>query len=165
MSQSQNRNDAIKNGLKTYKGSPCIKCKSTEKWVTSYSCVSCTRKRVKERDPQISKLYQQKNKEKANLKSKRWRNKDTNKKIRYLNGNLKKYGLTLIEYNNLVAEQQNKCYICLKVPKKRLIVDHCHRTGKTRNLLCGNCNIALGFLYEDIDIMNNMIKYIEKHSA
>jgi hypothetical protein len=165
MPQSQNRNDAIKDGLKIYNGSPCVQCQSTEKWVTSYSCVPCTKKRVRERDPNITKKYQQKNKERVNLKSKKWRKKDTNKKIRYLNGNLKKYGIDLIEYNKLVELQNKKCFICQKIPKKRLVVDHCHKTGKTRNLLCSNCNTGLGFLYEDIEIMKNMIEYVERHSS
>ena len=43
-------------------------------------------------------------------------------------------------------------------------VDHDHSTGKARDILCNNCNRAIGYFQEDIDILNNAIKYINKHN-
>lgn len=58
------------------------------------------------------------------------------------------YGISLVEYEEMLLKQNNKCAIC-KVDKsefsKRLCVDHCHKTGKIRGLLCNNCNTILGF--------------------
>lgn len=56
-----------------------------------------------------------------------------------------KYGITLVQYHELLKEQGGKCKICGKEPKKRrLAVDHCHENGHVRGLLCGHCNTALG---------------------
>lgn len=69
------------------------------------------------------------------------------------------YGLTVNEYQLLLDTQNGKCKICKVVPKK-LFVDHDHSTGKVRGLLCNNCNLALGLLKEDSEVLANMIKYI-----
>lgn len=75
------------------------------------------------------------------------------------------YGISLDEYNVMTAEQNGTCYICNQPPKtnKRLAVDHCHKTGRARRLLCINCNTSLGLLGEDVAIMKKMIEYIEEH--
>lgn len=43
---------------------------------------------------------------------------------------------------------------------KKLSVDHCHKTGKVRGLLCSNCNTAIGLLKEDINVLKNAINYL-----
>lgn len=54
------------------------------------------------------------------------------------------------------------CEVC--GGKYRLSVDHDHQTGKIRGTLCSNCNPALGLLMEDVNIIKNLILYLEKHS-
>lgn len=55
------------------------------------------------------------------------------------------YGLAPGEYAEMLAAQDGRCAICLKVPRtRRLAVDHDHQTGKPRALLCYLCNKALG---------------------
>jgi len=56
--------------------------------------------------------------------------------------NLKKYGLTLEQYKAMKAKSNNTCYICGKPPtnKKALHIDHNHKTGQVRGLLCFLCN-------------------------
>jgi hypothetical protein len=85
----------------------------------------------------------------------------------------KKYGLTVSEYLVLVEKQDNKCLICKKqetrkskVPEEfcRLCIDHCHKTGKVRGLLCHNCNQFIGYAKESIEILKQAILYLEKHS-
>ena len=49
--------------------------------------------------------------------------------------------------------------------KKGLVVDHDHKTGEVRGLLCGPCNRALGFLKEDISNFNNAIQYLLKENS
>lgn len=54
------------------------------------------------------------------------------------------YGITAEEYDAILDHQEGRCAICLKPPKaKRLAVDHDHRTGLVRGLLCTNCNHRL----------------------
>lgn len=45
--------------------------------------------------------------------------------------------------------------------KNRLSVDHCHTTGKVRGLLCDNCNKSLGLLKDSIEIVSNMLIYLQ----
>ena len=47
--------------------------------------------------------------------------------------------------------------------ERRLSVDHCHKTGKIRALLCGQCNTMLGMAQEKKDILQMAIKYLEKY--
>lgn len=73
------------------------------------------------------------------------------------------YGKSEEWYNNLVKEQHHKCAICKKEVK--LVIDHCHNTGNVRELLCNKCNSVLGYVNEDITILNNMIDYLIKHNG
>lgn len=84
------------------------------------------------------------------------------------NDNLKrKFGITLKEYNIKLNNQKSKCIICWKTAeenKKALAVDHNHETGEVRDLLCANCNAAIGFAQENIEIAKSMVKYIKRWS-
>jgi Recombination endonuclease VII len=62
---------------------------------------------------------------------------------------LKRYGISVAEYDALLAKQGGVCAICRKRSKRRLCVDHCHLTGTVRGLLCDRCNLGLGYLKED----------------
>jgi hypothetical protein len=53
-------------------------------------------------------------------------------------------GLSLDDYERLLAAQGGGCALCGRKPKtRRLDVDHDHRTGKIRGLLCQRCNRAV----------------------
>ena len=79
-----------------------------------------------------------------------------------------KYGITLEEYNILLEKQLYACAIC-KEPEnqiswgksKRLSVDHNHKTGKVRGLLCQKCNTTLGRYKDDISVWHNFVTYLE----
>lgn len=80
------------------------------------------------------------------------------------------YGITQIEYEALEEKQKGKCAICggdgFKMRDwhwKKLVVDHCHVTGKVRGLLCHNCNRALGLLKDDPQNLLNAVNYLETH--
>lgn len=77
------------------------------------------------------------------------------------------FGITLEDYNNLLVKQDYKCAICgSKLPKnsktKHLVVDHDHKTGKVRGLLCQCCNFGLGQFGDSIENLKNAIKYLEE---
>lgn len=76
-----------------------------------------------------------------------------------------KYGLTLKQFADMVKKQNGLCLICKKpqIDKKKLCVDHDHKTGKIRGLLCDHCNKGLGHVREDIKILEAMVKYLKKH--
>ncbi len=75
---------------------------------------------------------------------------------------LKQYGLTLEEYEGMVAEQNGLCAICRHVCStgQRLCVDHDHSTGRVRGLLCRSCNIAIGKLGDDPDLVRRALEYL-----
>jgi hypothetical protein len=78
---------------------------------------------------------------------------------------LKRYGLTLEQYDELLEKQQRCCAICGEshdVAKgKILAVDHDHTTGKVRGLLCHNCNTIIGHAADSIAIPQATIDYME----
>jgi len=78
---------------------------------------------------------------------------------------VKRYGITLQRLEEMIVEQDNKCYLCGKdgsenLPYQKLAIDHCHKTNKVRKLLCTNCNVLLGTLKDDVDFLQKLIDYI-----
>lgn len=75
---------------------------------------------------------------------------------------LKEHGMTLADYEDLLAKQKGQCAICFSLPspRKRLCVDHCHKTGKVRGLLCDACNKALGLFRDDPHRLKTAQKYL-----
>lgn len=85
-------------------------------------------------------------------------------KCRYRKHHLKRaYGLTLEQYDQMFEVQGGVCAICNgpETNGKRLSVDHDHKTGRIRGLLCHKCNGLLGFACDSADILLNAIYYIE----
>lgn len=77
-----------------------------------------------------------------------------------------KYGITLEDYGRMFAEQGGKCAICFTtspgVRVRHFQVDHCHKTGAVRGLLCHKCNRAVGLLNDNIDNVRRVAAYLEK---
>lgn len=79
------------------------------------------------------------------------------------------YGISLEEYNIMLDVQGGVCAIC-ELPESRkhpkttdpmlLAVDHDHKTGQVRSLLCSTCNIMLGHAKDDINILAKAIQYL-----
>lgn len=73
------------------------------------------------------------------------------------------YGISIDDYNSMFEEQQGCCAICKTHQiefKKKLHVDHSHKTGQVRGLLCHNCNLAIGRLKEDPVIIASALEYV-----
>ncbi|ALA48165.1 endonuclease VII [Mycobacterium phage Phlei] len=74
------------------------------------------------------------------------------------------YGITEEEYWKIYEFQGGSCYICRRATgqKKRLSVDHDHKTGIVRGLLCASCNrYVLGHLRDDPEALERAIDYLE----
>ncbi|MGW2644452.1 endonuclease VII domain-containing protein [Streptomyces sp. NPDC001393] len=77
------------------------------------------------------------------------------------------YDLTEAERDALIASQRGLCVICLVAPAVHVLVapavhvDHCHKTGRVRGVLCFNCNSGLGLLRDDPDAMYRAADYLE----
>lgn len=81
------------------------------------------------------------------------------------------HGLSFDQYQTMLFEQDYCCAICginesdLKEMSNRgLCVDHDHKTGLIRKLLCDDCNTGLGRFRDDISSMKNAINYLKEHS-
>jgi hypothetical protein len=111
-------------------------------------CKSCIKKDVKKLDSCYRK----------------WRESHKLEKVIY---NLKRnYGLTYEEYQQMVKHQKGLCAICRNQERiktcNRLSVDHNHKTGQIRGLLCSRCNRLLAWAEENLNIFYNAIKYLKK---
>lgn len=75
------------------------------------------------------------------------------------------YGITEDQYEYLLTKQQNRCIICDKHQselKKRLAVDHNHKTGEIRGLLCDYCNYRVIGRHTDGSLLRRMADYVEQ---
>lgn len=78
-----------------------------------------------------------------------------------------KYGMSVEEYASLLETQGFVCAICgtddgaSAKGSKTFAVDHCHKTGAVRGLLCNNCNRCLGLLKDDISVLEAAIRYLK----
>lgn len=73
------------------------------------------------------------------------------------------YGLTVDQYEQMLHDQNYSCKICNKHKSKQnknLSVDHCHKTGKIRGLLCDCCNRGIGLLRDDAKILQSAVSYL-----
>ncbi len=99
----------------------------------------------------------------ARARNKRWR--DKHKYRRDINS---KYGMSIRERQLLLIKQNHKCAIC-GIPEMemmcRLSIDHCHKTGAVRGLLCKKCNLAIGNMMDNIGILQNAITYLENYNC
>ena len=88
---------------------------------------------------------------------------------------IKKFNISLNQYKKMLKEQNGQCLICgrdfddiYRNPKKNHIyytprIDHDHKTGKVRGILCHHCNTALGSFYENPLILVRAIKYLKEN--
>ena len=73
------------------------------------------------------------------------------------------YNMTLEQYDELFDEQNGCCAICgLPESNHRLCVDHDHKTGKIRGLLCHNCNKGLGHFFDSVENLEVAKSYLLK---
>ena len=95
---------------------------------------------------------------------------DSNKKANNsLEKRVKKFGITVDEYNNFISTQNNCCAICgtnkddFNGRGNNFHIDHCHSTNKVRGLLCNNCNTGLGQFKDNVQNLKNAIQYLIKN--
>jgi hypothetical protein len=77
---------------------------------------------------------------------------------------LKRYGLTREKFDTILAQQGGVCSICKGPPTgkhKTYQVDHDHRTGAVRGLVCHMCNMAIAYLRDRPDLAKSVAQYLE----
>jgi hypothetical protein len=80
---------------------------------------------------------------------------------------LRKYGLTQHEYDQLLVAQGGRCRTCGtdEPGVKGWCIDHCHRSGQVRALLCSRCNTVLGLANEDPAVLRALADFAEQWQA
>lgn len=102
--------------------------------------------------------YRRKHKKKIKAYQKEWsyKNKDRLLKEHFKNRLKREYNLTVEAFNQLLKQQKGRCAICFK--KVRLCIDHDHKTGKVRGLVCFYCNTLLA-VFDNKQLFKRMLKY------
>lgn len=120
-------------GFNTYTSTKSCPKGHFERYVSSNNCVECNRKQMSDRAEKV-----------------RWR------RIK------REYGITKEEYNNMKLSQSNKCMICKFnfEEDSKIHIDHCHKTGIVRGLLCSKCNQGIGLLGDSIENLKSAIEYL-----
>ena len=113
-------------------------------------------------DNQNHREYRMKNPEKVLADNIKYRPLYKDKQTWY---DLKRnFGLEPEDFHRMLISQNGLCFIC-KTPMdgdRNVLVDHSHKTGKIRGLLCKCCNTGLGMFRDNILILSNAIEYIRK---
>jgi Zn finger protein HypA/HybF involved in hydrogenase expression len=83
-----------------------------------------------------------------------------------------RYGLELEQYKAMLKEQKHRCAICNKKETQihhstekvtQLSVDHDHKTGAVRGLLCARCNKGLGHFNDEPALIATALEYLQTH--
>ena len=81
------------------------------------------------------------------------------------NRHLREKGITLAQYEAIVAVHNGRCDICGTTdgggPHNKFNLDHCHQTGTLRGMLCTRCNTGLGHFRDDIALLDAAIAYLK----
>lgn len=126
-------NKAYKPG-KYFTGQPCKNGHVAERWNYNGICVICKRDSDRASNLKAGKKYRIK----------------------------KLYGLTQEQVQIIAENQTHQCAICDKPFEEKVQIDHCHKTGIIRGLLCINCNWLLGKAYDDPKLLRKAAQYLEK---
>lgn len=136
----------------------CKTCKVNKSKTEFYNrrgvCKSCDQAR--------SKAWKAKNKDRKRETDASWYQKN---KERVHNAGMTKYGITTEQYNAMLIAQNHSCKLCKKHESqfvRKLAVDHCHKTGKVRGLLCNYCNRGLGFFRDNTETLKAAILFLEE---
>lgn len=125
----------------------------------SYRCKDCAKKASKDWRGLNPEKSREKIKELFLLNKDKYYNSHKDRQLE------KKYSITRESYEQMLHDTGGQCRICSRVFGTRAytkpVIDHCHETGKTRGLICRQCNIGLGAFRDNTDALTNAIKYLE----
>lgn len=109
-----------------------------------------------------------------------WRRHNIDRTIQYRKNNSEKakqwnrktylktrYGIGLVEFNDMIEQQNHRCAICQNIftEDNDACVDHNHQTGKMRQLLCSFCNSGLGYFRDNPQILLRATTYLKEHGG
>lgn len=150
---------------KRYRSGVCVECAREGMRQGPSSPEKREQRKLYSRSYHLKKTPEQKEADK--VRHANWRKTDKGKRNTANRYFKRAYGITADQIDEMIASQGNACAICKKSGLLerygRLSVDHDHLTGKVRELLCDDCNIAIGILGEDTIRLEAAIKYLKRH--
>ena len=127
---------------------------------------------------ETDRKYRLKNQTHIQARQLKWSKANPERKWRTARKNFLKrhYGITFEQFDEIWKQQDGRCAICNHRPEKSpvmspkphrlpLYVDHCHKSGKIRGLLCWNCNCALGHFRDDPTRLQTAIQYLSRSAT
>jgi hypothetical protein len=184
---------ALAKGLRLFVGGSVCACGHTPpiKHITSlnplkWACYECRKERDKNKKRELRKSQEYRdhiNEVVSNInKARYWQDEEyrtsllKKHKVRRAETKCATYGITKDDYDRMFAEQYGVCAICAQPETARhgngetraLHIDHDHKTGRVRGLLCTRCNYSLGGFQDSVSILKNAIGYLEnseKHDS
>ena len=113
--------------------------------------------------------YNKIHREEKNKKRREWRKKFETKEMKR-ERNLRNIGWTTQSFSKTLKKQKGKCAICKckltfedKISGTRACADHKHcKPPKPRGILCANCNLGIGNLKDDPEILRSALRYVRK---
>jgi hypothetical protein len=124
--------------------------------------------KFKERENADSRKWFVINKDKSVELAIKWKAANPDKLIKYkLTSRTKKYGINSAIYKEMLENQKGLCAICGKEAPKgnQFHIDHDHKTGIVRGLLCSFCNLGIGQLKHSIEILISAIEYLKINAS
>ncbi len=147
-------------------------------WRRSLFCPACriVRRRVgakararqsRDRDVDAYKAYHREKTREWRAKHPEYKSPRENPEQRRAYKLRSKFGVTIETYDRMLAAQNGVCAICLRAcgSGRRLAVDHCHKSGAVRGLLCKACNTGIGFLEDSSELLDMAKAYLAKGAA
>ncbi len=94
----------------------------------------------------------------------RARHRKATLRYHHAKGRFRKYGITKADYEQMLADQGGVCKTCARPAEDSrggtLVIDHSHVTGVVRALLCHNCNVVLGLVSENPDVLTALSRLV-----
>lgn len=143
-------------------GGMCLKC--------SANCSKVWRLKNIEKARTLGRISDRKRNATPERKAwaKEWRRRNADKvDVQKLRARCKRYGISMPDYLAAIT-RQNSCCICCGEPfkpgeKRQAYIDHDHKTGKLRDILCIGCNTGLGCFKDSPDLLRKAIQYLSRH--
>lgn len=129
-----------------------------------FYCKECNRKWTKENSKLVSSYARQtyaRHKDKILKKASAYNARPETKYRKRNNRLQKEYGITQEGYEFLLSNQNNRCAICETISEKPLVVDHNHKTGAVRKLLCNSCNVGIGLFKDSTYLLSKAAAYVK----
>jgi hypothetical protein len=159
---------ARKGGVKTVFKALGAKCHPTKPLYAQGKCRSCYEKQLRKLNPEFAERQRENQRQWVLQHHERKRESDKayraklDPEYRRARSLWSNHRITVAQYTAILKEQKGRCAICGRKQRRHLAVDHNHKTGEIRGLLCFRCNFGLSWFQEDAQTLKQASKHVTK---